>query len=180
MRTRTPGCSGRRTTRSAIAMLKQLGIVGRRDDEAGAGVRRAMSSNAAAALHAVVAGEGGGLAVLVRCSSAATTSRCRAASVGEGLRRAGRCLQRRERGRELRDQRGGGVELASPSSRVRGSDAMQIGCFAAPELAELRAERRERAGKARGCRACGRGPRRTARSKRRDRARMRALGGAEP
>ena len=164
MRTRTPGASGRRTTRSADRGIEQLGIVGRRDRRSASPLGcAAISSNASVS----VAPSG----PTNSCDRAAARRRqvvddvaVARGDVGEEMRRCGRCPRAAPARRETRRPARPRPRDRRRSSRVRGSD----GCRSERSpLRSLASSPRKVAahGRARGCLARGRGPRRTARSR---------------
>ena len=179
MRTRTPGWSGRRTVRSADRSVEQLGIVGRRERKARAGlVERDLVEGgferlpgrmpAKRVLHALV--------VVAQLRDRVAMAR---GDSGERLRRRRPALRAAARRRSA-------ARRGQPPPRARASvnsDArigpMQVGGFLAPNLRELAAEGRERM-----CEPGGAGPRpRAAQDRalqRRDRAPYARRMAAEP
>ena len=146
----------------AIAVAEQLGIVRRRDDEAGVGARSRDVVECLVELRAVVAGEG---APARRARRAQARRRPRGGA--RRVRRSGAARWTSLRAARARPSSrstsvGGGVELAVASGACADrSDADRI--FLASKLAELR--RKVASACARpAVPACGRGPRSTARS----------------
>ena len=169
---------GRRTTRSAIAVLEQLGIVGRRDGEAGA-ASHARCRRTPRELRAVGAGEGGWLAALVGCSA----PRRRRDGVRRSRRRSAARADSASSGASAAANRStsaaGGVELAVAQAECADrTDADRM----APGAETCRARRGTSQAPAQG-RAVpvrGRGPRRTARSSAATARACAPSGGAEP
>ena len=124
MRTRTPGCPGRRTTRSPMMARKQLGIVGERDMQIcrPSGSPPSSSSTDASAVPSTPAKAAGAPAAVVgkRRDDGAVALR----EVGQAMGAGAQAFEIAERGGELDDEVGRGLQFVlAESVRADRTDA---------------------------------------------------------